>query len=54
MDAYRALHTRSLGTLKLVTRNIASGQLEAGLAWEILDVVASGFSDQIHFTVVVD
>ena len=54
MVAYRALHTRSRGTLKLVTQNITPGQLEAELAREILDAVASGFSDQIHFTVVSD
>ncbi len=50
MAAYRALRTRSRETLNLVTRNIAPGPLEAGLAREILDAVASGFSDQIHFT----
>ena len=54
MAAYRALRTRSRETLNLVTRNIAPGPLEAGLAREILDAVASGYSDQIHFTVVSD
>jgi len=33
-----------------VTRNVAPGPLEPGLAREILDAVASGFSDQIQFT----
>ena len=54
MVAYRALHMRSRGTLKLVTRNIVPRKLEAELAWEILDAGISGFSDQIHFTVVSD
>ena len=54
MVVYRAPHMRSRGTLKLVTRNIVPRKLEAELAWEILDAVISGFSDQIHFTVVSD
>jgi len=33
-----------------VTRNVAPGPLEPGLAREILDAVAGGFSDQIQFT----
>ena len=33
-----------------MTRNVAPGPLEPGLAREILDAVASGFSDQIQFT----
>ena len=45
---------QSRGTLKLVNRNIVPRKLEAELAWEILDAVGSGFSDQIHFTVVPD
>ena len=54
MVVYRALHTQSRGIPKLVTQNIAPGQLEAELAREILDAVTSGFSDQIHLTVVSD
>jgi len=34
--------------------HIVPGQLKAGLAREILDAVASGFSNQMHFTVVSD
>ena len=33
-----------------MTRNVAPGPLEPGLAREILDAVAGGFSDQIQFT----
>ena len=33
-----------------MTRNVPTGPLEPGLAWEILDAVAGGFSDQIQFT----
>ena len=32
-----------------MTRNVAPGPLEPGLAREIRDAVASGFSDQIQF-----
>ena len=54
MVVYRALHMQSRGTPKLVTRNIVPRRLEVELTREILDAVASGFSDQMHFTVVSD